>query len=98
MTSEANVRTAPFGGWPAECLVSERKFGTRVSRLYPLIHDEKRRGRSQVGKVKVRDRSATLLQAFSDRAFVVFQGERVKVRGTDEPIGRYVDPEEVYPA
>ena len=60
--------------WPPECLASERKFGHRAARLYPLIgvHNGVRTPRG-IG---------TLWQAFSSRCLVLLLKTReVEVGG-----------------
>lgn len=51
-------------GWPPECLASERLYGTRAARLYPLLGK----------RVTTPAGSGVLLQAFSSRAAVLVNG------------------------
>lgn len=57
------AETRDVAGWPPECLESERRFGHRAARLYPLIgvHNGVRTPRG-IG---------TLVQAFSGRCLVL---------------------------
>lgn len=60
----AAVRTArDTRGWPAQCLESERKFGHRAARLYPLIGVH--------NGVRTPEGIGTLLQAMSGTAMVL---------------------------
>ena len=50
-------------GWPPECLESERRFGHRTARLYPLIGVH--------NGVRTPKGIGTLVQAFSSRCLVL---------------------------
>lgn len=66
--------------WPADCLDTERRFGHRAARLYPLI------GRT----VFVRGRRAVLLQVFGNDAVVDPEPETRAMEDLveDEGLGR----------
>lgn len=59
--------------WPPECLASERKFGHRAARLYPLIsHTQKADGRMTNGNaVRTPQGIGTLLQVIGGEARVL---------------------------
>ena len=58
-----NAREAATAGWPAECLESERRFGHRTDRLYPLIGVH--------NGVRTPEGIGTLFQAFSSGCLVL---------------------------
>lgn len=60
-------------GWSSECLESEKKFGHRAARLYPLIsHKQKADGRvTNQNAVRTPAGIGTLVQVFSDRCLVL---------------------------
>ena len=83
-------------GWSAACLESERKYGRRVARLYPLI------GRQNA--VKTTHGPGTLLQAFEDRpgqpgAMVLHLRPRSWIweKGRKRPAADFVGVEDVEP-
>ena len=59
--------------WPEECLESERRFGTRAARLYPLIsHEQKADGRITNGNaVRTPEGIGTLTQVIGGEARVL---------------------------
>ena len=83
-------------GWSEECLASEKKYGRRVARLYPLIG-------AQHG-VRTPLGPGTLLQAFEDRpgqagAMVLHLRPRSWIweKGRKRPAADFVRVEDVEP-
>ena len=82
--------------WPPECWASERKYGRRVARLYPLI------GRQNAVRTPLGP--GTLLQAFEDRpgqpgAMVLHLRPRSWIweKGRKRPAADFVGVEDVEP-
>ena len=64
-------------GWSEECLASERKFGVRVGRLYPLLNVP--------GGVQTPRGQGTLVQAFSSGCLVALtRGKKTGRRKSGE--------------
>lgn len=93
----SDAASGGIGIWPPECIESERRFGVRVARLYPFLHNQKRK--TNVGAVRAGGRVGTLHQAFSTGCLVELMAERRFVKGDPKqgPIMRQFAVEDVVP-